>query len=165
MSEASKDQGAGIIIASDNINQRQAIAVAVTKGLADAGFTNVIVAVDKSDDPSRVDITSANAETLLGSMRLLNPQLFDEPISILAAGGSEGARELVADIAEDMRRDEFAMNAIPLDVALGIHHANPSANGITVFPDGVIVENPFGDAVKHGQGINADGHVVELAAA
>jgi hypothetical protein len=142
MSESIKNQGAGIIIASDNINQRQAIAVAVTKGLSDAGFTNVTVAVDKSDDPSRVDINPSNAETLLGSMRLLNPQLFDEPISILAAGGGEGATQLVADIAEDIRRDEFAMNAIPLDVALGIHHANPSTNGITVFPEGVIVEVP-----------------------
>lgn len=146
-----KNQGAGIIIASDNINQRQAIAVAVTKGLSDAGFTNVSVNVDKSDDPSRVDITPANAETLLGSMRLLNPQLFDEPISVFASSGGESAVELLSDIADDMAREaQFAPNAIPLNVALNIHKANPNSNGVTVFPDGVIVDVPeaVADAVE-----------------
>lgn len=111
MSDNITNQGAAIIVASDNINQRQAIAVAVTKGLNDAGFTNVTITVDKSDDPSRVDITPENAETLLGSMRLLNPQLFAEPISILASSAGEAAIQLVSDIVEDMLDDVSQENS------------------------------------------------------
>lgn len=97
-------RGAGIIIASDDINQRQAIAVAVTKGLADSGFTNVTIHVDKGDDPTRVDITPENAPTLLQSMRDLNPQLFSQPIGVFASGGAEPALDLVQNLIADTQR-------------------------------------------------------------
>jgi hypothetical protein len=112
MSEAldnNPTQAAGIIIASDNINQRQAISVAVSKGLKDAGFTNVTVVVDKSDDPSRIDVTPENAESLLGSIKALNPGLFDAPINILAATGGGAGAELVQDIMADAQEDGSAV--------------------------------------------------------
>jgi hypothetical protein len=112
MSEAldnNPTQAAGIIIASDNISQRQAISVAVSKGLKDAGFTNVTVVVDKSDDPSRVDVTPENAESLLGSMKVLNPGLFDAPINILAATGGGAGAELVQDIIADTAEEGSAV--------------------------------------------------------
>lgn len=110
MSDVTKnDSGAGVIIASDNISQRQAIAVAVNKGLADAGFTNVAIHVDKSDDPTRVDVDFSNADTLLGSMKALNPQLFDAPIAVIATAGGSAALDLVTDMIEDAR-SEFGTN-------------------------------------------------------
>lgn len=109
MSEAIENnpsQAAGIIIASDNINQRQALSVAVNKGLKDAGFTNVSVLVDKSDDPSRVDVTPDNADSLLSSMKALNPGLFDAPISVMAVSGGDGAgAEWINDMIEDAKED------------------------------------------------------------
>ena len=108
MSEAIENnptQAAGIIIASDNINQRQALSVAVAKGLKDAGFSNVSVIVDKSDDPSRIDITPENAESLLGSMKALNPGLFDAPISVIAATGGGDGSEWINDLIEDAEED------------------------------------------------------------
>jgi hypothetical protein len=99
------DSGAGVIIASDNISQRQAIAVAVNKGLSDAGFTNVAIHVDKSDDPTRVDVDLSNADTLLGSMKALNPQLFDAPIAVIATAGGSAALDLVTDMIEDAKEE------------------------------------------------------------
>lgn len=95
---------AGVIIASDDINQRQAIAVAVTKGLADSGFTNVTVHVDKGDDPTRMDITPENAPSLLQSMRDLNPQLFNQPVGVFASSGAQPALDLVQNLIADTQR-------------------------------------------------------------
>lgn len=103
--ENNPEQAAGIIIASDNINQRQALSVAVAKGLKDAGFTNVSVVVDKSDDPSRIDVTPENAESLLGSMKALNPGLFDAPVSVVAAPGGGVSSEWINDIIVDAKND------------------------------------------------------------
>jgi hypothetical protein len=109
MSEAlenNPNQSAGIIIAADNISQRQALSVAVAKGLKDAGFENVNVVVDKSDDPSRVDVTPENAESLLGSMKALNPTLFSAPVTVLAVNGEGSHSEFLNDLLEEATEDD-----------------------------------------------------------
>jgi len=121
------DSGAGVIIASDNISQRQAIAVAVNKGLSDAGFTNVAIHVDKSDDPTRIDVDMSNAETLLGSMKALNPQLFDSPIAVIATAGGSAALDLVTDMIADAKEE--------LGNGAGLHDAvliNKSEDATTI---------------------------------
>jgi hypothetical protein len=121
MSDVTKnDSGAGVIIASDNISQRQAIAMAVNQGLSAAGFTNVAIHVDKSDDPTRVDVTPENTETLLGSMRQLNPQLFDAPIAVIATAGGVAALDLVTDMIDDAKRELGTTEDVSLTDAIRI---------------------------------------------
>jgi hypothetical protein len=115
MSEAIENnpqQAASVMIAADNINQRQAIAVAVGKGLKDAGFTDITMVVDKSDDPSRIDILPENAESLLGSMKALNPGLFDAPISIVAFSSDGGGADLASDIVVDAKEEGVTVHKL-----------------------------------------------------
>lgn len=107
--ETNPNQSAGVIIAADNLSQRQALSVAVAKGLKDAGFENVSVIVDKSDDPSRVDVTPENAESLLGSMKALNPTLFSAPVTVLALNGEGAHAEFINDLLDDATEDVDAI--------------------------------------------------------
>lgn len=74
--------GAGVQISSGNINQCQAIAIAVGKGLREAGFTNVKVEIPKYGDPGLTDITVEGAESFLDVLKASNPSIFDDPIEV-----------------------------------------------------------------------------------
>lgn len=112
MSEALENnptQSAAIMISSDNISQRQALSVAVAKGLKEAGFSNVSVVVDKSDDPTRVDVTPDNAGSLLDSMKALNPSLFSAPVVVLAMNGTGAHADFVNVIINDAKEEGAAI--------------------------------------------------------
>jgi hypothetical protein len=72
-----------IIIESGGINTRQAVAIAVGKGLKDAGFTDVSVTVDKSGDEGWNEMTGEKSVSFLDTLKQLNPHVFGTPIEVV----------------------------------------------------------------------------------
>lgn len=73
-----------ISIEAQGAETRQLIASLINSALSEVGFTNIDAGIaSREDETSRV-VDSKKLPSLLDEMRLVNPQLFERPVKLLA---------------------------------------------------------------------------------
>jgi hypothetical protein len=82
--------GVSVEIFSGNINQRQAVAIAIGKGLRDAGFKDIAVTIEKCGDAGWDNITPDQSVSFLDSLKALNPGVFEASVEVVTGDPFEG---------------------------------------------------------------------------